>query len=82
MFAHEHESLLPAALVQKGCKVNHFFVPDKILSKFYQIILSDNPQKNLITLYQNTTNHSAYLSKRVQRYRLFTKQPNKKRKNI
>ncbi|MEA4984998.1 MAG: hypothetical protein VB105_06045, partial [Paludibacter sp.] len=38
MFAHEHESLLPAALAQKGCKVKHFFVPDKILSKFYQII--------------------------------------------
>ena len=33
MFAHEHEILLPAALEQKGCKVNHFFIPAKILSK-------------------------------------------------
>jgi hypothetical protein len=33
MFAHEHEILLPDALAQKGCKVNHFFIPAKILSK-------------------------------------------------
>jgi hypothetical protein len=33
MFAHEHDILLPDALAQKGCKVNHFFIPAKILSK-------------------------------------------------
>jgi hypothetical protein len=53
MFAHEHEILLPAALAQKGCKVNHFFIPAKILSKFFFQIKHPDPLLSLINSFES-----------------------------